>query len=197
MNIESGRSGKGQPLEVEYKSLAQSLVLHRAIHPHRKSFSVHWLHLKMSTLDLKNVQGDILLDGLPKRVESFFFFQIADGHIKDFCRSLKQVSKDIAHVDNTAHMRQDIGEGKTTRKEGDLVEMAGANIAFSWKGLQRVHVSRVSIFAMVLTNPDGHRSCQGHWQPCRPGLHRRHEGTCDWQYSQLKHDWRPHQGRYE
>ena len=89
----------------------------------------------MSTLDLKNVQGDILLDGLPKRVESFFFFQIADGHVKDFCRSLKNIANDISHVDNTAQMRQDIGDGKSARKEGDLVAMAGANIAFSWKGL--------------------------------------------------------------
>ena len=93
----------------------------------------------MSTLDLKNIQGDILLDGLPKRVESFFFFQITDGHVKDFCRSLKTLVNDISHVDNTAQMRQDIGDGKSTRKEGDLVEMAGANIAFSWKGLQKVH----------------------------------------------------------
>lgn len=120
----------------------------------------------MSTLDLKNVQGDILLDGLPKRVETFFFFQIADGHVKDFCRSLKEVSKDIAHVDNTAQMRQDIGDGKTARKEGDLVEMAGANIAFSWKGLQKVHVPLVFIDAIMLIDPDGHRSRQRHWQPC-------------------------------
>ena len=66
----------------------------------------------MSTLDLKNIQGDILLDGLPKRVESFFFFQITDGHIKDFCRSLKTLANDISHVDNTAQMRQDIGAGR-------------------------------------------------------------------------------------
>jgi hypothetical protein len=93
----------------------------------------------MSTLDLKNIQGDILLDGLPKRVESFFFFQIADGHVKEFCRSLKGLANDISHVDNTAQMRQDIGDNKAARKEGDLVEMAGANISFSWKGLQKVY----------------------------------------------------------
>jgi hypothetical protein len=93
----------------------------------------------MSTLDLKNVQGDILLDGLPKRVESFFFFQIADGHVKDFCRSLEELANDISHVDNTAQMRQDIRDNKPTGKEGDLIPMAGANISFSWKGLQKVH----------------------------------------------------------
>lgn len=32
----------------------------------------------MSKLELKNIQGDILLDGLPKRAESLFFFQIID-----------------------------------------------------------------------------------------------------------------------
>lgn len=90
------------------------------------------------TLDLKNIQGDILLDGLPKRVESFFFFQIADGRVKDFCRSLKQVANEISHVGNTAQLRQDIDEHKAATKDGSLVEMAGANIAFSWKGLQEV-----------------------------------------------------------
>lgn len=93
----------------------------------------------MSNLNLENIQGDILLDGLPKRVESFFFFfQIADGKVKDFCRSLQQVAQEISHVDKTAQMRQDISTSKPARKEGDLVEMAGANIAFSWKGLQKV-----------------------------------------------------------
>jgi hypothetical protein len=92
----------------------------------------------MSELNLNNIQGDILLDGLPKRVELFFFFQIADGRVRDFCRSLKQVAKEISHVDNTAQMRKDINDNKAERKEGDIVEMAGANIAFSWRGLQKV-----------------------------------------------------------
>ena len=98
----------------------------------------YYRKVNMSTLDLKNVQGDILLNGLPKRVESFFFFQITDGHIKDFCRSLKTLSNDISHVDDTAQMRKEISDSKGPGKEGDLVEMAGANIAFSWKGLQKV-----------------------------------------------------------
>lgn len=89
-------------------------------------------------LDFNNIQGDILLDGLPKRVESFFFFQIVDGRVKDFCRSLKQVANEISHVDNTAQLRQEISDHKAARKDGSLVEMAGANIAFSWKGLQKV-----------------------------------------------------------
>lgn len=99
----------------------------------------------MSKLDLNNIQGDILLDGLPKRVESFFFFQVVDGHVKDFCRSLKQVANEIAHVEHTAQTRQDINNGKAARKERDLVEMAGANIAFSWKGLQKVSVISIRL----------------------------------------------------
>ena len=90
------------------------------------------------TLDFNNIQGDILLDGLPKRVESFFFFQIVDGRVKDFCRSLKQVANEISHVDNTAQLRQVISDHKAARRDGSLVEMAGANIAFSWRGLQKV-----------------------------------------------------------
>lgn len=109
----------------------------------------------MSTLDLKNIQGGILLDGLPKRVESlFFFFQIADGQVKDFRRSLNTITKDISHVDNTAQMRQDIGDGKSTRKEGDLVEMAGANIVFSWQGLKKVQYANLTHIDTILTNSD-------------------------------------------
>jgi hypothetical protein len=114
----------------------------------------------MSKLDLNNIQGDILLDGLPKRVESFFFFQIVDGRANDFCRSLKQVAKEIAHVGNTAQMRQGISDGKTARKEGDLVEMAGANIAFSWKGLQKV--SKISLTWVHLADN------QVRWPPSSP-----------------------------
>ncbi|KAM0688981.1 hypothetical protein Q7P36_011057 [Cladosporium allicinum] len=111
----------------------------------------------MSKLDLNNIQGDILLDGLPKRVESFFFFQIADGHVKDFCLSLKQIPREIAHVDNTAQMRQDINNGKAARKEGGLVEMAGANIAFSWKGLQRM----ATVLAKDIGNPSDNNFTDG------------------------------------
>lgn len=98
-------------------------------------------HEMAPTLDLKNIQGDILLDGLPKRAESFFFFQIADGRVKDFCRSLKQVANEISHVGNTSQLRRDIDEHKATTQDGSLVEMAGANISFSWKGLQEARYS--------------------------------------------------------
>ena len=121
----------------------------------------------MSKLDLNNIQGDILLDGLPKRVESFFFFQIADGHVKDFCLSLKQVAKEIAHVDNTAQMRQDINDGKAARKEGGLVEMAGANIAFSWKGLQKfsIPISHRTQSIQLTIGSDGYCPRQRHRKP--------------------------------
>lgn len=92
----------------------------------------------MSKLDLTNIQGDILLDGLPKRAETFFFFQIIDGQVKDFCRSLKQVAKEIASVEDTKKMRGDIDATRDARKEGEDVKMAGVNIAFSWNGLQKV-----------------------------------------------------------
>jgi hypothetical protein len=108
----------------------------------------------MSQLNLNNIQGDILLRGLPKRAESFFFFQIADGHVKDFCRSLKQVAKEITHVDNTAQMRRHIIDGKAERGAGDLVEMAGANITFSWKGLQKVSGSIINYSSNTTTPTD-------------------------------------------
>ena len=47
----------------------------------------------MAVVDLKNVQGDILADGLPKFHEAFFFFKIEDA--AGFCKSLKKLSEEI------------------------------------------------------------------------------------------------------
>ncbi|KAI7239998.1 hypothetical protein KC343_g4327 [Hortaea werneckii] len=83
-------------------------------------------------LQLDNIQGDILLNGLPKKAEIFLFFEITDP--KTFCSKLKQVADEIAHTAHTSSSRDKIG-----KKDGPgIVDMAGANIAFSFRGLQKM-----------------------------------------------------------
>lgn len=83
-------------------------------------------------LDLDNIQGDILLDGLPKKTETFVFFSINDP--TTFCQELRQVADEIAHTVHVADARSNIASNK-----GDgTVSTVGANIAFSFQGLKRV-----------------------------------------------------------
>ncbi|KAI7198629.1 hypothetical protein D0869_00372 [Hortaea werneckii] len=91
-------------------------------------------------LQLDNVQGDILLNGLPKKAEIFLFFEITDP--KTFCSKLKQVADEIAHTAHTSSSRDKIGK----KNGAGIVDMAGANIAFSFRGLQKM--------ASVLANLD-------------------------------------------
>lgn len=87
-------------------------------------------------LQLDNIQGDILLNGLPKKAEIFLFFEITDP--KTFCSKLKQVADEIAHSAHTSSSRDKIGK----KNGAGIVEMAGANIAFSFRGLQKVSPQR-------------------------------------------------------
>nr|OQO26976.1 hypothetical protein B0A51_04993 [Rachicladosporium sp. CCFEE 5018] len=84
-------------------------------------------------LSLENVQGDILLGGLPKKNETFFLFHIDDAHVKQFCQSLKQVANEISHSSHTAAARHAIANNDSP----GLVDLAGANIAFSMAGLKK------------------------------------------------------------
>lgn len=91
--------------------------------------------------DLSNVQGDILLNGLNKEVETFWFFTIADT--RSFCRKLRQVAtEEISHTQNVLDTRRNIKDFKT--REGNSpsgrVPTIGANISFSFTGLQKVRV---------------------------------------------------------
>lgn len=83
-------------------------------------------------LQLDNIQGDILLNGLTKKAETFLFFEITDP--KTFCSKLKQVADEMAHTAHTSSSRDKIGK----KNGAGIVDMAGANIAFSFRGLQKV-----------------------------------------------------------
>ncbi|KAG6816227.1 hypothetical protein H0H87_007598 [Tephrocybe sp. NHM501043] len=82
-------------------------------------------------LDLNNIQGDIL-SGLPKKTQTYFFFQITD--VKLF-RS--QLSHFVPLVKTTAQVLKDRKAIDDHKKRGDktLIKMVGVNISFSHKGL--------------------------------------------------------------
>ncbi|KAK3659682.1 hypothetical protein LTR56_001045 [Elasticomyces elasticus] len=83
-------------------------------------------------LDLDNVQGDILLDGLAKKNETFFFFKINDA--KSFCQKVKQAADEITHTLHSASARDNIANNSGN----GIVPTVGANIAFSFQGLQKM-----------------------------------------------------------
>ena len=96
---------------------------------------------------LDNVQGDILLDGLAKRVESFFFFKIEDSHVKEFCQSLKQVAGEIANSTHTQQERAKLAKWKNDHPgaDSDTMPTVGANIAFSMNGLKKMQPALKSL----------------------------------------------------
>ncbi|KAK5701795.1 hypothetical protein LTR97_004613 [Elasticomyces elasticus] len=83
-------------------------------------------------LDLNNVQGDILLDGLAKRNETFFFFKIKEA--KNFCEKLSEAADEITHTLHSTSARENI----TNNRGNGIVPTVGANIAFSFQGLQKM-----------------------------------------------------------
>jgi hypothetical protein len=89
--------------------------------------------------DLSNVQGDILLNGLPKEVETFWFFDIVDA--KKFCKNLRVVAqKEISSSQDVREKRTEIKTFKAqgNAADGSRVPTVGANISFSAKGLKKV-----------------------------------------------------------
>lgn len=90
--------------------------------------------------DLANVQGDILLKGLPKEFETFWFFSISDSN--KFCELLRTVAnEEISHTQNTRDTRKQIKDFKAsagTSQATEKLPTVGANISFSAKGLQKI-----------------------------------------------------------
>lgn len=89
-----------------------------------------------SALDLDNIQGDIL-SGLPKKTETFLFFQITN--VGSFRNQLFKYAPRIKTVAQVLKDRKDIEDHK---KKGDktLMPMVGVNIAFSHKGLVKMGI---------------------------------------------------------
>lgn len=89
---------------------------------------------------LANVQGDILLDGFPKRNESFFLFTINDNQVQAFCNALPKLAEQLADSQRTAEIRAQIKKFKADNpgKDADTIPTVGACIAFSRRGLDKV-----------------------------------------------------------
>lgn len=82
-------------------------------------------------LDFNNIQGDILLGGLPKKTQTFLFFQIDKNRVKDFRTQLGQF---VPLITTTAQAIKDREKIKEGRGQG-LLKLSGVNVAFSQKGL--------------------------------------------------------------
>lgn len=96
-------------------------------------------------LDFNDIQGDILKGGLPKKTQTFFFFQIDKPRIQDF---RKQLAKFVPLITTTAKVIEDRGKIDQSRKEAvrgpnaktPLVPLSGVNIAFTQKGLVQIGI---------------------------------------------------------
>jgi pimeloyl-CoA synthetase len=80
--------------------------------------------------------------GLPKKGETFFFFNINDWSIHDFCKQLGELVPLITTAIQVQHDQARIAkEQKRARLEGtssQILDMTGVNISFSQKGLLQV-----------------------------------------------------------
>lgn len=103
--------------------------------------------LKMTSpvTDLANIQGDILLNGLPKEVEAFWFFNIPDGQAASFASNLRKVAQqEITSTENVQSTRKNIRDFKASLDTNAPVQKlptVGANISFTFRGLKKVSLS--------------------------------------------------------
>ncbi|KAL0948438.1 hypothetical protein HGRIS_011015 [Hohenbuehelia grisea] len=89
------------------------------------------------TLDLDNIQGDILGGGLPKKTETFYFFEVTKVD-----RFRSQFSEFVPLVKTAAQVnghREEIYAHKQQKKPG-LVTFAAVNVAFSQSGLSKLGI---------------------------------------------------------
>ncbi|KAG9247919.1 DyP-type peroxidase [Calycina marina] len=89
-------------------------------------------------LDLANIQGDIL-EGLPKKNQTFFFFRINPNKVPDFRVHLAQLAPLIATAADVKNDRERIRLEKeraaACKTTASILEMSGVNFAISQKGL--------------------------------------------------------------
>ncbi|KAJ4317317.1 hypothetical protein N0V94_005002 [Neodidymelliopsis sp. IMI 364377] len=82
--------------------------------------------------DLGGIQGDILLNGFPKKAEIFCFFTIRAS--QKFCETIQKVaSSNIASGKDIKALRDDINKDKSK-----VIDVAKTNIAFTSKGLSKL-----------------------------------------------------------
>ena len=101
--------------------------------------------------DLGSIQGDILLNGFPKKAEIFLFFTIRSTQL--FCQNIQNVANSkIATGQEIRDLRAGIAADKNKAKEmkTDPVprDIAKTNIAFTSKGLTKVNILRLTVFTV-------------------------------------------------
>lgn len=83
--------------------------------------------------DLGGIQGDILLNGFPKKAQIFCFFTIRAS--QGFCQNIRNVANsNIATGKDIKDLREQISK----LPSGQILDIAKTNIAFSSGGLQKV-----------------------------------------------------------
>ncbi|KAH9941342.1 peroxidase TAP [Amylocystis lapponica] len=94
-------------------------------------------------LDLNNIQGDILA-GLPKRTQTYVFFQI-DDNVTAFRTQLSQLVPLITTTAQVVRDQQKIAQNKKAAAEKGvepgLIKLSGVNIAFSHTGLVKLGIT--------------------------------------------------------
>ncbi|KAF8225253.1 Dyp-type peroxidase [Tricholoma matsutake] len=88
------------------------------------------------SLDLNNIQGDIL-SGLPKKTQTYFFFEITD--VKRFRQQLAKFADNIRTVKQVLDDRKDIDDHKRKGNK-DFLSKVGVNIAFSHKAFVKLGI---------------------------------------------------------
>lgn len=85
----------------------------------------------------------VRVGGLPKKTETFLFFQIDPHRVQDFRKKLTQL---IPHIKSTAQVvddRKKLAQNKKDAVEKNypppIIKLSGLNIAFSRKGLVQVN----------------------------------------------------------
>ncbi|KAF2631510.1 Dyp-type peroxidase [Macroventuria anomochaeta] len=90
--------------------------------------------------DLSGIQGDILLNGFPKKAEVFSFFTIRAT--QQFCQTIQTVaSSKIATGKDIKDLREQISK----LPKGQIIDVAKTNIAFTSGGLTKLSNSQRSL----------------------------------------------------
>jgi Dyp-type peroxidase family len=101
------------------------------------------------TLDLNNIQGDIL-SGLPKKTQDYIFFDILD--VTKFRKDLVKFIPLIKTVAQVLVDRQAIDDHKKKKLPG-LLTLVGVNISISHKGFVKLGIDDSSLAVLGPTDP--------------------------------------------
>lgn len=118
---------------------------------------------ELKIADLGKIQGDILLNGFPKKAEIFCFFTIRAA--QQFCQNIQTVanSKKIATGEDIKNLRERISKLPAGKK----IDEAKVNIAFTSGGLRKVDIQLPMSASRKLTDTVEQCSVDTSGRPCR------------------------------